>query len=435
MKKYTKFLISMFKIGCIGFGGGSAMIPCIEDEIVTKQKIDTKENIDQDVIVASITPGALPLEIAASIGRRNFDRRGMVMGAVMMALPGALATVLLMTMLSQAQSALLTVISLISVPVSAFIIFLLASYIIKVLRSCREESAEHLHRAMFLMGAVFLIVCEKNLYRLFGMSRVPVFGVSTIHVLLLAFFCIFYSRSSYNCRTIPTMLILGGLFLMGHGKAELLGNVYLLRAVELIMVVLAAWGLIQNIRESRWSYERKGYQAWRDIRVWILMLVVLAVPAIVVNLEAIEFGARGVLSALVSFGGGDAYLTIADGLFVETGIITESQYYGQIVPVVNVLPGSILCKTLAGIGYCLGYGLTGTIIAGILFALVGFVGSIASSCGFFMLIYHFYDSLVNLHVIRMISRWIRPIIAGLLMNIMLSLLNQSWMILQQYLIK
>lgn len=72
---YRRFLYSLLKIGSIGFGGGSALIPVIEQEIVTKHGLDTKKNIDKDVIVASITPGALPVEIVASIGRRKFGNR------------------------------------------------------------------------------------------------------------------------------------------------------------------------------------------------------------------------------------------------------------------------------------------------------------------------------------------------------------------------
>ena len=136
------------------------------------------------------------------------------------------------------------------------------------------------------------------------------------------------------------------------------------------------------------------------------------------------FLGKGSLSALMSFGGGDAYLTIADGLFVESGMITEHQYYSQIVPVVNVLPGSILCKTLAGVGYYIGFNTTGSAVTGIVFAAAGFVSSIAVSCGFFMMIYQLYDSLQTLWAVQMVSRWIRSIIAGLLLNIMLSLGNQ-----------
>ena len=42
-RKFISFLASMTKVGCIGFGGGSILIPVIEDEVITKAKIDTKE--------------------------------------------------------------------------------------------------------------------------------------------------------------------------------------------------------------------------------------------------------------------------------------------------------------------------------------------------------------------------------------------------------
>ena len=122
-----QFIRSMFWIGCIGFGGGSALIPVIEKEIADRQGIDEKQNIDKDVVVASITPGALPVEIAASIGRRKFGIRGMIAGAVMMALPGALMTVALVAVLSVFQEKILSVVNMISIGVSVFILYLLFS--------------------------------------------------------------------------------------------------------------------------------------------------------------------------------------------------------------------------------------------------------------------------------------------------------------------
>ena len=110
-----QFIRSMFWIGCIGFGGGSTLIPVIEKEIADRQGIDEKQNIDKDVVVASITPGALPVEIAASIGHRKFGIRGMIAGAVMMALPGALMTVALVAVLSVFQEKILSVVNMISI--------------------------------------------------------------------------------------------------------------------------------------------------------------------------------------------------------------------------------------------------------------------------------------------------------------------------------
>ena len=50
MGKLGRFVLSMGKVGCIGFGGGSALIPVIEDEIITEQKLDTKEHYDSTTI-------------------------------------------------------------------------------------------------------------------------------------------------------------------------------------------------------------------------------------------------------------------------------------------------------------------------------------------------------------------------------------------------
>lgn len=143
----------------------------------------------------------------------------------------------------------------------------------------------------------------------------------------------------------------------------------------------------------------------------------------------LAFSVEGICSAWVSFGDGDAYLTIADGFFVEGKVILAGQYYNHIVPAVNVLPGSILCKTLAAVGYYAGWNVSGSAVVGILFAIAGFACSIAASCSFFMLAYHLYDYLVSLQVFQIISKWIRPIIGGLLIKITLELCSQGVVII------
>ena len=60
----------MFRVGLIGFGGGNALIPILEQAAVEEQKLVNQEEYEEDVVVASITPGALPVEIAGGIGRR-----------------------------------------------------------------------------------------------------------------------------------------------------------------------------------------------------------------------------------------------------------------------------------------------------------------------------------------------------------------------------
>ena len=112
-------------------------------------------------------------------------------------------------------------------------------------------------------------------------------------------------------------------------------------------------------------------------------------------------------------------------MFVETGYISEDLFYGQIITIVNVLPGSILCKTLFGVGYFIGYNATGMAALGILTGISAFACSIGASCGAFFLIYYLYEGISKMNAIAFISRWIRPIVCGLLIKVMLSLVNAS----------
>lgn len=81
IQKELKLMASIFKIGVVGFGGGTALIPVIEREVVEDQKIVEKSEYDKDVIVASITPGALPVEIATGLGKRAYGAKGMAIAA------------------------------------------------------------------------------------------------------------------------------------------------------------------------------------------------------------------------------------------------------------------------------------------------------------------------------------------------------------------
>ena len=93
-KKFATLVLSMLKIGCIGFGGGSALIPVLQKEAVQDKGLITEDELDSDIVAASITPGALPVEIAAGIGKATCGTAGMFAAASAMALPGAALTTL-----------------------------------------------------------------------------------------------------------------------------------------------------------------------------------------------------------------------------------------------------------------------------------------------------------------------------------------------------
>ena len=99
LKKLKTLIFSMIKVGCMGFGGGNALIPVIEEEAVKDKKLVSCQEYDRTILAATLTPGALPVELAAGIGYASCGKKGMVAGSVAMALPGALLTILLLMLM------------------------------------------------------------------------------------------------------------------------------------------------------------------------------------------------------------------------------------------------------------------------------------------------------------------------------------------------
>ena len=60
--------ITFFKIGLFTFGGGYAMIALIEDEVSTKKKWISKEELADVITIAESTPGPIAINSATYIG-------------------------------------------------------------------------------------------------------------------------------------------------------------------------------------------------------------------------------------------------------------------------------------------------------------------------------------------------------------------------------
>ena len=68
MKKLIELFISIFKIGAFTFGGGYAMIPLIEEEVVNNKGWLSKEEFVDILIVAQSLPGALAVNTSIFLG-------------------------------------------------------------------------------------------------------------------------------------------------------------------------------------------------------------------------------------------------------------------------------------------------------------------------------------------------------------------------------
>ena len=375
LKKLKTLIFSMIKVGCMGFGGGNALIPVIEEEAVKDKKLVSCQEYDRTILAATLTPGALPVELAAGIGYASCGKKGMVAGSVAMALPGALLTMLLLTLMGQAGEGVLEQIQYASVGVTAVIMCLLTQYILETFKGCYNRKKKCLALVSILL--VFALTGAKTVAKIAGYSGDLVPRFSTIQILVLAM----------------------------AGSA-----VYSLKR--------------KKPRKSTRKKEFPAKSILETLSVWVAFVLVLWIPGTYLfGSDSVWFGLKGIASSLLSFGGGDAYLTIADGMFVPDYISTN-EFYNHLVLLVNILPGSILCKTMTGIGFFFGSQLGG-MTGGISLALLGFGASVAASGGVFQVMYLLGDWLSGKRIFYILTKTLRIVVSGLLLTVMASLIFSS----------
>lgn len=79
MKELITLFCSFFKIGSLTFGGGYAMLPMLEREIVTNHQWATMEEIMDYFAIGQCTPGIIAVNTATFIG---YKRRRIIGGIV-----------------------------------------------------------------------------------------------------------------------------------------------------------------------------------------------------------------------------------------------------------------------------------------------------------------------------------------------------------------
>lgn len=92
---YKSLFTTFFKIGMFTFGGGYAMIPMIEAEVVDKHKWVTKEEFLDLIAIAQSCPGVFAINISTFIGYKLKKTAGAISCALGAALPSFLIILLI----------------------------------------------------------------------------------------------------------------------------------------------------------------------------------------------------------------------------------------------------------------------------------------------------------------------------------------------------
>lgn len=370
----------------IGFGGGSALIPVMEKELVNQRGGLTEGAFVQDTVVANITPGALPVKLGALSGIRVGGVWVSLGSALLIALPGTVATVGLLSMLAALGPRAIELVEYASVGIMAFILYLLAHYVLKVIRS--------------------------------GGRRWPVYVSIAGTAYLLS--------GAEKTRLLAEDVT----------GASIGGPLPELSALGLIMVALAcigAYSLFEAVRHRKRPPQAKDDDSLTVGARHILKgaasftgVTLLAVGSVLlVDLPGSgAFLGLVLLSTASSFGGGEAYVGVADGFFVSSGMVEASDFYGQIVPVANALPGPILIKIAAGVSYAFGE-TSGSVLLGIVLALLALLVSVGACCALALALLAGYNKARHSTFVRNIATFILPVICGLLASTSAAMLHSD----------
>lgn len=87
MKKFITLFLAFARVGVMTFGGGYAMIPILEREIVDKQGWASSEELMDYYAVGQCTPGVIAVNTATFIGQKLYGTLGGIVATLGVVFP------------------------------------------------------------------------------------------------------------------------------------------------------------------------------------------------------------------------------------------------------------------------------------------------------------------------------------------------------------
>ena len=435
VRKNFNIFLAFIKIGVIGFGGGSALIPVIEKEAVQLRGWISNEQNTKYTVISNITPGALPVKMGAMIGYQTGGISGSLAAAYAVTLPGVFATLLILSLFSLVGARSLYIIERLSVGITVFIIYLLMHFIVKTL--CPKKDSPCLFAGLAICAAAFAVTGGQEILNLTAILTgnewfaeiTPVLDISSINLIFMALYIIVYSSLVHRFRCTLPVYIVSCLYILSVGKQRLfpVRPGFILFAMVILLICAIVVSYKENpVHDKLVLKDRKKF-IWALGSYMIFPAILFAACWLGRHVSGLNGSLPlsgltvGVLtSTLTSFGGGEAYVSVADSTFVGGGYISSQVFYRQIVPVANALPGPILVKLASAIGLIFGAERGGI---GMGWLVAAFAMSLAvSMCGIISLIMLAgYDAMKTSRTIRNLQVYILPTICGMLLSTILGM--------------
>lgn len=434
----VRLILSFFKVGIIGFGGGNALIPVIRHEIIERHNAMSEDDYTKHTVIANITPGALPPKMATTCGMQLTGPVGSVLACLAVTFPGVAATVGILTVFSLLDGWVIDYLNFAGLGVGVFIMYLLLEYVGRTVRR------GNFHLNIRICAFATLATCGKEVLGvadlLLGQSvdipNIPFFDLSMIHIMIVSFMLIAcLPAASGRLLQQAVYIILTISYALSAGKR--FGALPWAQWTRIsIYALFLVWLLSRWIRRQKnpTARLRMGTNLW----VGIGLFFILALGAAAASSSGSElwekwmFLQNVIISTITSFGGGEAYVAVADGVFIQSGLCPPDLFYGRIVPVANALPGPILVKIAAGIGFEWGRLASGSVYAGFWAATAAMLCAIGSCCAIALVIYGLYEQMKDSKFLLSLKAYILPVICGTLISTTLAMIYETMRLTQKY---
>ena len=154
---YWKLFSIFFKLGLFTFGGGYAMYPLLQREIVTEQGWTSEQELLDYYALSQAVPGIISVNTANFIGYRQKGKRGALVAVLGFLLPSIIVITLIFSFLTQFSSEPIVqhAFAGIRLAVSALVLQ-------TVLKMAKVGLVDHLSVALFILTILVVLVFSLN---------------------------------------------------------------------------------------------------------------------------------------------------------------------------------------------------------------------------------------------------------------------------------
>ena len=170
MKTYIELFWAFFQIGALTFGGGYAMLPMIQKEIVEKHKWATEEEILDYFAISQLTPGVIAVNTATFVGYKTKGILGGIFATLGVVFPSVVIITIIAAFLKNFMDLEIVQHAFAGIRVAVCVLITIA--IIKLAKKNIKNNA-----GILLAITVFLLVTFTNISSVYVIIGAIIFGL------------------------------------------------------------------------------------------------------------------------------------------------------------------------------------------------------------------------------------------------------------------